>query len=202
MGNGGSSRQQRAAGWKATKRELPRILKPHRRIILGAVIGLFGIGAPLLVHLVFDDRAGWLWALNLVLIGAGSALFGTLMPLVLWLPFDKGRLPRVPVLDERLIEKILDPDDNVTPETVNLEALRNVVRSRRVILPTSIALQAALAGSGCFIVAGGLLMGVEWYSLIAFPFLALTGAVSIPGLLASLGRVEIVADLMPEPAAP
>ncbi len=198
MSRGGSSKLQRAIGWEATKRELPRILRPHRRIILATVMSLFGIGAPLLVHLVIHDRGGLLWALNLLLIGIGCALFGAVMPLLLWLVFDKGRIPRIPVANERLVEKILDPDSNASPETVDLKAVRNIVRGRRAILPTSIALQAAVAGAGCVLIAGGLQMTVEWYSLIAFPWLILSGVIGVPGYLAALGRAEIVADLLPE----
>lgn len=196
MGIGGSSTRQRAIGWAVLKRELPRILGTRRRIILAIVMGTFGVGAPLLLQLVNDRALDLVWLLTSLFVAVGSASFGSLGPLLLWVVFDRGRAPRVAVRDESLIETIVSPDNSASLGSVNVEVLQNIIDSRRMILPTGIATQSAIVGTGCFLIAAGILIGVEWYSLIAFPFFTLVGAVTLPGQLAALGRAEIVADAM------
>lgn len=198
MSIGGSSKQQRAAGWTVLKRELPRILGTRRRIILAIVMGAFGLGAPLLLQLSADRPLDLVWLLTSLLVAVGCALFGSLGPLVLWLVFDKGRAPRVAIRDETLIEKVADPNDSTSLEFTDKDVLQSSIDARRLILPTSIATQAALAGTGCLLIPAGLLLGVEWYSLIAFPFFTFTGAVTLPGQFAALGRAENVAHAMAE----
>lgn len=176
------------------KRELPRILGTRRRIILFVVVGVFGVGALLLMQLLVDRPFDVVRLLISMLAAIGSACFGSIGPLVLWIVFDKGWAPSVAFRDETLIEKIVDPDDNASLESTDTAALQNVVANRFMLLPTSIATQIALAGTGCFLVPAGILMGVESYSLIAFPFLVLASTLTLPSQLAALGRAEMIAN--------